>query len=206
MLLPSRYCSQAECKDVLLLCLPQRENEAFSETASFRVDRLLHFFSGSLGSDAANEWLELRGFLPLGSFSWVHYLFSQPKNGKENNLWDRDGSWLVMAKDSFPPQLLIGSAVFLGCFLKVGKEATIPFLFICLPRGCRSVRKDGDKSGDFPPPHGSSSLLLLLLPHLHIWLLGDFYSQHENCNVFQCMNAALHLFTQWNSPEIYCTK
>lgn len=152
MLLPSRYCSQAECKDVLLLCLSQTENEAFSETASFRVDRLLHFFSGSLGSDATNERLELRGFLPLGSFSWVHYLFSQPKKGKENNLWDRDGSWLVMAKESFPPQLLIGSAVFLGCFLKVGKEAIIPFLFIYLPRGCRAFRKDGDKSGDFPPP------------------------------------------------------
>lgn len=36
MLLPSRYYSQAERKDVLLLCLPQREDEAFSETASFR--------------------------------------------------------------------------------------------------------------------------------------------------------------------------
>lgn len=77
--------------------------------------------------------------------------------------------------------------------LKVGKEATKPFLFIYLLRGCKAL--GGGKviinRGDFHPPQGSSSLLL---PHLHIWLVGDFYSQHENCNLFQCMNAALHLF------------
>lgn len=77
------------------------------------VDRCLHLFSGSLGSDATNELLELRGFLPLRSFSWLHYLFSQPKIGKENNLWDRNDSWLVRAKDSFSSQLLGGKVVFL---------------------------------------------------------------------------------------------
>jgi len=61
----------------------------------------------------------------------VHYLFSQPKKGEENNLWDRDDSWLVLAKDSLPSQLLRGRAVFLGCSpLEVAKEAIIPFLFI----------------------------------------------------------------------------
>lgn len=62
MLLPRRYCSQAEYEDMLLSCLPQRDDEVFSRTASFRGRRLLHFFSGSLGSDATNERLELRGF------------------------------------------------------------------------------------------------------------------------------------------------
>lgn len=57
-----------------------------------------------------------KGFLPLPSFSWVHPLFSQPKDGKENNLWDRDDSWLVVATDSSPSQLLRRRAAFLGCF------------------------------------------------------------------------------------------
>lgn len=132
MLLPRRYCSQAEYKDMLLPCLPQREDEVFSRTASFRGRRLLHFFSGSLGSDATNERLDLRGFLPLQSFSWVHYLFSQPKKGKENNLWDRDDSWLVMAKDSCPSQLFKRKSNISGMLssLKVENEAIIPFLYI----------------------------------------------------------------------------
>lgn len=64
------------------------------------------------GALAANQRLGLRAFLPFPSFSWVHPLFRQPKDGKENNLWDRDDSWLVMATDSSPSQL--SRAVFLS--------------------------------------------------------------------------------------------
>lgn len=140
---------------MFLVCLPQREDEAFSGTAASGGHRLLRFCSASPGSEAANEWLGLRGFLPLPSFSWVHPLFSQPKDGKKNNLWDRDDSWLVMATDSSPSLFYKKKSSSYGMLssLKVGKEAMKPFLFIYLLRGCKSL--GGGKvminQGDFPP-------------------------------------------------------
>lgn len=98
-------------EDVFLLCLSQREDEALGGTAAPGGHRLLPLCSGSLW----HPRLGLKGLLPLPSFRGVHPLFSQPKDGKENNLWDRDDSRLVMAMGSFPSQLS-RRAVFLGCF------------------------------------------------------------------------------------------
>lgn len=139
---------------MFLPCLPPREDEAFSAAAASGGHGLLRFCSGSLGSEAANERLGLRGFLPLPSFGWVHPLFRQPKDGKENNLWDRDDSWLVMATDSFPFAAFKKSSISgMLSSPKVGNEAMKPFLFIYLLRGCRALWGGMGmiNRGDFPP-------------------------------------------------------
>lgn len=61
---------------------PQTEDEAFSEQPALGVDRVLHFFSRSIGNDASNKQLEQRGFLPLATLSWVPSAFSQQGQGK----------------------------------------------------------------------------------------------------------------------------